>query len=469
MENQKDRYQNEEYQLELENRIRNLMWTVSGNYGLNANLDVDSYHRSKYISMYDAIKQGAFARFFDTEELAMYLAKKVYLGGDEGQLLSIAQLCADAASYRRIMEERAGVPAIREKALEDIAEIYFSVLTSTMMGRVKLALIRYFREGEYRGDKITTDMVNRIASLENAKDTMEIIRVVDGIYNDYLDKTFERKHGGLEKVLAVTLRELAEGDWSELLNDELYEDAVEQVIQNISTAVTSLSEQEEKKQKKTEAERSVVYLDETALARLYSYVELNYGKSYLTKQEEERLNRSLCRGLHADCSLFFTDGILHSTKLMNYQVKYAEKQAYKNKMAYYDNHRVVKRNIAVLTDILKKALVLRSEMDSRPSDHGAIRPNRLWRVGRTRTDKLFDQIIKRDDTDFVVDVLIDGSGSQSPRQAKVALQGYILSEALSNLEIPHRIMSFCTFWDYTILHRFRDYGDERAKNARLFE
>ena len=69
----------------------------------------------------------------------------------------------------------------------------------------------------------------------------------------------------------------------------------------------------------------------------------------------------------------------------------------------------------------------------------------------------------------MVDVLIDASGSQMSRQGEVALQAYIISEALSNAELPHRVMSYCTFWDYTILRRFRDYGDSREENRNIFE
>ena len=69
---------------------------------------------------------------------------------------------------------------------------------------------------------------------------------------------------------------------------------------------------------------------------------------------------------------------------------------------------------------------------------------------------------------FVVDVLIDASGSQRSRQGQVALQAFIISEALSNLDIPFRVTSFCTFWDYTILQKFRDYDDSRKKNGRIF-
>lgn len=30
------------------------------------------------------------------------------------------------------------------------------------------------------------------------------------------------------------------------------------------------------------------------------------------------------------------------------------------------------------------------------------------------------------------------------------------------------MMSFCTFWDYTILHRFREYDDTREANENIF-
>ena len=57
----------EEYRYELENRMKNLLWTVSGDYALEVSLDIDSFQRSKYISLYDAVKQGAFARFFSKD------------------------------------------------------------------------------------------------------------------------------------------------------------------------------------------------------------------------------------------------------------------------------------------------------------------------------------------------------------------------------------------------------------------
>lgn len=62
-----------EFQAEAENRIRNLMWTVSGDYALDTKVDTESYFRSKYICLYDAVKQGAFARFLIKMNLACIL------------------------------------------------------------------------------------------------------------------------------------------------------------------------------------------------------------------------------------------------------------------------------------------------------------------------------------------------------------------------------------------------------------
>ena len=101
---------------------------------------------------------------------------------------------------------------------------------------------------------------------------------------------------------------------------------------------------------------------------------------------------------------------------------------------------------------------------------GEILPRMLWKVGRKEDPgKLFKKTILRNHSEFVVDILMDASGSQRDRQGQVALQAYIISESLSNNRVPHRIMSFCSFWDYTILQRFREYDSPREENKRIAE
>lgn len=124
----------------------------------------------------------------------------------------------------------------------------------------------------------------------------------------------------------------------------------------------------------------------------------------------------MCRHIHGDCSLHFTEGILKNPVRKNYQYEYAKRIRSKNLLLYHEQHSLVKMNIKILTEELQKSLVLRSESTEVLSDTGMIVPSRVWRVGRSSETALFKREIKGDISDFVVDVLIDASGSQMSRQ-----------------------------------------------------
>ena len=463
----------EDSRLELENRIRNLLWTVSGDYKLDMKPDISLFLRSRAIALYDGIKQGALARFYDKDLLGLYLVKKVFLQAGEGELTAVAQLCIEEAIGEKICEERPGIRSMQREAFEDILDQEFVEMPSQkdLLGRLKVAVLRRRLDGgEYRVERRMVPFMELVIRAGKAKDTMELIRVIDELYNALVDPMFERLHGNLERVLAVTLEELTEYSWEDFLSEEMYEEALESYVEQLTTNMAGMEdrsvteEMEEKRHKK----KNITVVTPEMLEKAYTYVELNYGKTYLSEAEEKRINYLMCRGVHSDCSLYFTEGILKNPAKRNYQYEYAKRLRNKNIWLYHDKHRIVKRNISVLTDTLRKSLVLRSETQTVLSDRGQIVPSRLWRIGRSRDAKFFEQELKGEASEFVVDVLIDASGSQMSRQGEVALQAYIISEALSNVEIPHRVMSFCTFWDYTILHRFREYDDPRTANENIF-
>lgn len=458
---------------ELENRLKNLLWTVSGDYGLEMKPDVALFLRSEAIALYDGIKQGAFARFYDRDMMGMYLVKKIFLQADEQCLTQLAQLCIEEAVGEKVCRERPGIRSIQRKACEDILEQEFEQMCApgNVLGRLRAAVLRRRLDGSsFRAEKKLQELTDAVAGAAGAESTMELIRIVDKLYNRLVDPSFEAVHGSLEKVLAVSVKELTEYPWEDYLTEELYEEALESYMEQLTETMTGLEDRsvtenmEEERRKK----HKITVLPPEALEKAHTYVELNYGRTYLTDTEEKRINHLMCRGIHGDCSLYFTEGILKNPVKRNYQYEYAVRLRNKNIWLYHDKHRIVKHNIAELTDTLRKSLTLRGETQTVLSDRGMIVPSRLWRIGRSSDAKIFQRELKADAADFVVDVLIDASGSQMSRQGEVAIQAYIISEALSNVEIPHRVMSFCTFWDYTILHRFRKYDDPRTENENIF-
>ena len=303
--------------------------------------------------------------------------------------------------------------------------------------RDRISYIRDFLNGRRRDEKRVQDVKDALYELEHVSDTMEIIRKIDWIYNHFIDKGFERKHGDLAHVLSVELEEIVQDGWQDFLDEDTYEAVMEQFLENVNRQVTSLEELQEEQEKKAGNGRKIVVLDEKAIARMHSYMELNFGRSYLNEAQQERLNRRLCTGAHTDCSLYYTDGILENPVLVNAQYVNAKKQADRNRLLLHNSASVVRHNIDVMTASLKRALTLRAEKDIIPSEFGRVVPGRLWRIGRTEGGRLFDREIRQNNSEYVVDVLIDASGSQRDRQSQVALQAYIISRALSNVNIPH--------------------------------
>lgn len=461
----------DEYRIEIENRIKNLMWTVSGDYSLNITPDVESFKISKYISLYDAVKQGAFSKYFNRDELSMYIVKKVFMSADEDFIVYISQMCVDAAVRNKICCERPGVENIKIKAYEDILDKKFDKMSSSFLGQVKIQLLKnalgYSDKGSGRVDKV----VKIIEKLEDTNDIMDVIKAVDIIYNDFIDRTFQERHGDLEKILAVTMDELSEYNWNDFLNDEMYEDMLEQYLNDVTDSLTDMTNtREEKKNQEQEIKKARLRVyDKKQIEKIYSYVELNYGKSYLSENEHKRINKSICNGIHADCSLYFTEGILKNPVKVNYQYKYSQMLVSGNRMEYNDKRRVINKNISVLTDTLRHSIIFRNQREFVKSDSGNIIPSSIWKIGRTSDIRLFNKEIKKDNSEFVVEILMDASGSQSKRQPQVAVQGYIISAALSNAGIPHRVMGFCTFWNYTVMQRYRDYDDGKEADIGVLE
>lgn len=487
----------DDHRLEIENRIRNLFWTVSGDYSLDIKPDLEAYARSKYIALYDAVKQGAFAKQYQSDDLSIYMMKKITLGGKQKPLLALVQLCVDSAVYPIMRRDRKGIDEIRLRAFEDLLRFqkrdqqarpdFFDTVRSVLIRRFLQrmrgdAYILEYGRADDKPDpampdgawKMILQVADEIDGLANARDTDEIIRVIDGIYNRFYDTSYEEQHGNLQAVLDLPPYALAAAAYEECWSEELADHIIQKFLRQQKKSLFQLeiddsNDERRKRPGKVKKEFSYREEDAEAAAKVSEYVSMNYGQSYLNELERKRLNDRICRGIHRGCRLHMTRGILQAPLRKNYQYRMCQMQYEKNKLYYYGNHRVIKQNIKILAEMLNKAMVLRNDASVSRARSGILVPSRLWKLGRTEDDKLFDKIERVDSSDFVVDILLDSSGSQLKRQQQIAVQGYIISMALSEAGIPHRVTSFCTFWDYTVMQRFRDYDDKADQNFNIFE
>ena len=207
----------------------------------------------------------------------------------------------DAASYAKISTDRPGVPQIRKKALEDILEYDFEKMNRSDMGKMEIAWMRGCLRDDWHMEKKLSEPIQKIKSLKDAKDTMEIIQCIDRLYNDCVDPTFEKRCGTLENVMDVTMEELKEFDWKDFLEEEFQESVLEQYMQQVANQLSNLDSQqnqEQREERQKNKKKNIVVLKQEDIEKMYQYIELNYGRSYLNEQEQKRINYQMCRGAH---------------------------------------------------------------------------------------------------------------------------------------------------------------------------
>ncbi len=468
----------EDHRQEIENRIRNLFWTVSGNYSMDIQPDVETFAVSKPLALYDAIKLGGFVQHFDLDQLSLYALKKCSLGAERAPLMELIQLCMDSAAYPKVSMERRGIDELRRIAFAD--RLHIDAVSAPTENSVRIArrlrdgLMRRFLNEPHPCSDDLLPVIYKIEGLSSAEDTDAIIRTVDEIYNSLFQPSFASAHGDLQAVMAVAPEEVIEYRSRQSMSDEQiktildeYLSFLKQDIQRLThilpSAVNRVAPAD------LSNEDTIQEPEPEAAEKVFAYMERNFGKSYKTPLERERLNRQLCTGIHRRCSLYFTDGILQNPALKSTQYLRRNMQQIKNELYFASQQNVIRRNVAVLASLLKRVQTMRQDADSSRAEYGQLNAARLWKLGRTSDSKLFDIKKKREESSFVVDILLDSSSSQICRQPQIAVQGYIIAQALSEAGIPHRVSSFCAFWDYTILHRFRDYDDPAGRNQNILQ
>lgn len=204
---------------------------------------------------------------------------------------------------------------------------------------------------------------------------------------------------------------------------------------------------------------------------LRKYVQDYFGAPLYEAGRMAELERELCTDDHRFCHLYYARGDnVWDDSIRGYvgtRRKDALKQMEKNKAVYEADAARHRASIVRLTARIRNAMLAYLQPTTVRSVSGALDSGRVWRGMYLEDDRVFTRIQQSDPGDLSVDILLDGSTSQTDRQATVAAQGYMIAEALTRCGIPVRISSFCSISGYTVITRYRDY-QEADRNEWIF-
>ena len=118
-----------------------------------------------------------------------------------------------------------------------------------------------------------------------------------------------------------------------------------------------------------------------------------------------------------------------------------------------------------LKQLLKAETSFRGDLER--TGH-SINAKKVWKALHTSDTKVFNSRERTETGNFVIDLLIDGSGSQSYRENSVRQQAFILAEALKHSGIAHKISFFHSHREVQLLHILRHYDTKEFDTTDVF-
>ena len=414
-------------------------------------------------AVYEGVILGGADKIYGLDELNLWLRRHRYAAYDMDVLLPIAHLCTERAVRVALAEGRPGAAVMAEEAAGEILRGDLLRYRRSSRGWMYIYdLTKQFPAAATEGDRRILKNFNGFEEMlaqfdalaarsETCKDARSLVELAALLYRKIFIRYFAPDHN--QDILPE--RETEEWESAGEPGDIEW---------------TQTEQRELQYDKAGEASGESLTLPDDALDGIPEYLVRNFGPGFRTEQEMEEIESAVCTGIHEERKLLFTDGLSAEAYEGNEPRAQSLRASRESNLTMLEEHEdAARQGIRSIEQAFRNALSLRSEPEIYRADHGVLRNSALWKVGRCENPQLFEKIVRQEPSAVVVELLIDASGSQSVRQSMVALQSYLFSAALSRIQIPHRVMSYCTYGNYTVLRRFRDYDDKSEADRRILE
>lgn len=198
------------------------------------------------------------------------------------------------------------------------------------------------------------------------------------------------------------------------------------------------------------------------------FIEDFYGKSVFPEMRVRSLEKKLATGVHAGKFLYFTKGVYTDSPNAIFYKKNRDEVFSKNKDYIEKNLAINNRSIKELAQTIKNSIANYEDFADVSKAYGIVDSTKAWKASVLKDFNIFDNVENDDVSTFKVDLLLDSSASQRNRQEIIANQAYIIENAMDEVGIPIRVMSFSTLRDHTVFNLFRDYN-EKHNNKEIFK
>ena len=443
-------------------RRQNVYWTVGGNYQRRYGGEGDGF---------DAAESGIIDRAFPKNRLANFVAKNTANVSNGKDMSTVARILALQYTKNTLYSERPGIKAMAKGAYTGRFRALDFLNKRDLAQEMEMQYAAYRMGKPMSAGTFLEPLMRKLIAGEKIKN--------EGEFYDYLARLW-REHFHVNPTLTFEVeKKIEDKDAPPPPSDQpepkkkrrqivekqaaLIEDSETEIIESaeFSGVIRDTS-------KVVESDATISKGRADNEARILGRVRKHYGKEALSPAKAKKIEAAIATGMHQGMRLHVTKGRFENDIGAKFFEDQILAQRQETEAVYEKDRHIYERSIFELREIIRKNLLDDSSQESVHAANGAIDTGLLWRHVILGDDRIFKKNSFEQENSFAVDILLDMSGSQQDRQAEVAIQGFLIAEALTQLRIPTRVMGFCNLFHYQIIRIFRDYKDEPKENREIF-
>ena len=462
-------------------RKENIVWTVSEDYNYLPTIKLFDEYRDFDMDYYKMMVLGYVYKVVDIDSFMDFIAVHIDKTDLKNEFLKLIEIYLDDCFYSDLSKLRPGARDYRKYFIDKIIKRYKDRQDLTV--EEELTYTYYARlDGKYvKTRPVVDDLIVYMRSRNTARTTEELINYLTGAFlkfffiNDRKDineerqklseanlidrKDKEKDKPNKETKARLTFKARKKNLKNLNDNDRILSVESAEFTRDIDQDVEVVGERLE-----SSAKSSIVKSNE----KIKAMIETRFGSSLYPLYVTESLEKDLCVGIHKGIKIHFTDGSFYEGNYDKYFARQLEDQRQINMDYYKENELIFRRAINELKNILKKRLILDDEDDFSMSKSGQLQVSKIWRHTHLGDENIFLKNNKQEKVSISVDILLDSSAPQLEREEYVSSQAYVITQALTELKVPTRVFSFCNFFNYTIMKKYRDYMDPETVNNKIF-
>ncbi len=435
---------------------KNLIWTLAEDYMID-------FPDQKFFSEKDSfdLMNLSYALSLDSNLIFSYI-RHLKAIDKQGSFLEIFFMALKAFSKRAMLLKRPSYQLLEELHYKSMLDYYRSHKREDLVDELKYTQAqRYFSYVP-----MTTEMVKKLDDQISFFAELSTVAELVESFEDFLDKNF---------FFSKSIKEKSEGKGREKFDPEkvektkeITEDRLDEYYGLIGSAEFT-TDLDLEGLKRDEEPKIILEEDESKKVSKDLLAQNLFGTNLLDKKTQHALEKELCTNHHKSCKIIISKGYYADNLESNFRKIQLEES--KEETTYYLERfqNQFTRSKDTMKRELKSILSVDQDRSKSKAKSGRLIPHLLYRNTKIQDQNIFHKFINIDGTDLSVDILIDGSASQLDRKSRIASWAYTITQALTEINIPTRVMTFSNLEDYLGLTIYRTYDDGPEKNNEILK